>query len=242
MAGDPAPGGPVPNAPVPDACAPGLPALDPSTLASGAPAPESSEPSASAAPTPEPSTSGAPTPEPPAFTGPVLGVSAAAEPAPDVAALAAQYLDLLADLPRFHLVGWSFGAVVAHEMAVRAPERVGALVLVDPAFPGDHDPDDLDASAALRAELGEAAESELLPVLESNVRAHAAHRPGRYRGAAVFVQGEENRAHGTAARWADVVDGPFRAHDVPAGHFDLVRRPHVDALAALVRDALGTAR
>ncbi|AXX31865.1 Non-ribosomal peptide synthetase [Actinosynnema pretiosum subsp. pretiosum] len=79
-------------------------------------------------------------------------------------------------------------------------------------------------------------------MLESNVRAHAAHRPGRYRGAAVFVQGEENRAHGTAARWADVVDGPFRAHDVPAGHFDLVRRPHVDALAALVRDALGTAR
>src|SRR5579859_8195722 len=40
------------------------------------------------------------------------------------------------EMPRARLVGHSFGAVIALHAAVLAPERVEAIVLSDPYFPG----------------------------------------------------------------------------------------------------------
>ncbi|MGW4109763.1 amino acid adenylation domain-containing protein [Actinosynnema sp. NPDC004786] len=171
---------------------------------------------------------------------PVHGVSAAARPAASVGETAAAYLDLLRDLPRHHLAGWSFGAVVAHEMAVRAPDRVASLTMVDPSYPGQYDPDDADGAdlaEQLRRELGDDHGRDadaLLAVFEANVRAHARHRPGRHGGDAVFVQGEENREHDSAGHWARHVTGRFTVHDLPADHFSLVRPPHAAAVAALL--------
>src|SRR3954451_19358937 len=52
-----------------------------------------------------------------------------------VAALADRYQQLIdvLDVDRFDLVGPSFGGWLAAELALRVPERVGRLVLVDPA-------------------------------------------------------------------------------------------------------------
>ncbi len=71
----------------------------------------------------------------------------------------AQVEDVLAVLPsRCVLLGWSFGAKVAMELAARHPARIAALVLVSatPKFAQSHDwPHGLDASAmqAFRAVL-----------------------------------------------------------------------------------------
>ncbi|MFT7837043.1 amino acid adenylation domain-containing protein [Saccharothrix sp. BKS2] len=168
---------------------------------------------------------------------PVHGVSAAARPAADVGETAAAYLGLLRGFPRHHLAGWSFGAVVAHEMAVRAPDRTASLTMVDPSYPGQYDVDDVDFAEQLRHELGDGPAGDaaaLLAVFEANARAHARHRPGVYGGDAVFVQGEENREHDSAGRWAAHVAGRFTAHDLPADHFALVRPPHAAAVAALI--------
>ncbi|XVS67659.1 amino acid adenylation domain-containing protein [Actinosynnema sp. CA-299493] len=168
---------------------------------------------------------------------PVHGVAAAARPAADVGETAATYLDLLRGFPRHHLAGWSFGAVVAHEMAVRAPDRTASLTMVDPAYPGQYDADDADFAEQLRHELGDEHVQDaaaLLAVFEANVRAHTRHRPGLHGGDAVFVQGEENREHDSAGRWAAHVAGRFTTHDLPADHFALVRPPHAAAVAALI--------
>ena len=50
----------------------------------------------------------------------------------------------------------------------------------------------------------------------------------------MFVQGEENREHDSAGRWAGHVAGRFAVHDLPADHYALVRPPHATAVAALL--------
>lgn len=70
------------------------------------------------------------------------------------------YLDLIAalSLDRLHLVGASFGGWIAAEFALRHPERVEKLVLVDPIGPiglAREDAGDFSALLADQASLGE---------------------------------------------------------------------------------------
>jgi thioesterase domain-containing protein/acyl carrier protein len=91
------------------------------------------------------------------------GLDGEEPPRDDVEAMAAAYLEALgSNRPRgpFWLAGWSFGGLVAHEMARRL-EASGAapegLLLLDtwPALPGEHEPPDEAAVLALLAgELG----------------------------------------------------------------------------------------
>lgn len=52
----------------------------------------------------------------------------------DIAGDAADLADIAArlQLPRFHLVGHSYGAVVAYDLAVRSPHRLASLHLIEP--------------------------------------------------------------------------------------------------------------
>ncbi|MEZ3183055.1 amino acid adenylation domain-containing protein, partial [Streptomyces pimonensis] len=80
------------------------------------------------------------------------GLARAEEPPASVGEMAEDYLARIREVrPKgpYHLLGWSFGGLVAHEMAVRlreAGEEVALLALLD-AFPPD-------ATAAGRAEAG----------------------------------------------------------------------------------------
>ncbi|MEV6276994.1 cyclopropane mycolic acid synthase family methyltransferase [Nocardia sp. NPDC051832] len=72
------------------------------------------------------------------------GFDGATPPAASIAAMAADYLDLLTGVQPegpYHLLGWSFGGVVAHAVAVELERRghaVGVLALLDsrPYVPG----------------------------------------------------------------------------------------------------------
>lgn len=80
------------------------------------------------------------------------------DPARSIGALAQRYADALVDVADgrpVHLVGWSVGGVVAHDLAVRADDRldVASLTLLD-AYPSAAwrslpAPDDVDAARAL---------------------------------------------------------------------------------------------
>ncbi|MFF7588852.1 amino acid adenylation domain-containing protein [Kitasatospora purpeofusca] len=72
------------------------------------------------------------------------GIDGADEPAGSVREMAGDYLEQLRAVQPsgpYHLLGWSFGGVVAQEMAVQlqeAGEKVGALVILD-AYPAGYD-------------------------------------------------------------------------------------------------------
>ncbi len=185
----------------------------------------------------------------------VHAVAAPEAPAADVRSLAEQYLPvLLAAVPRgpHHLAGWSFGGVVALELAVLLAERgiaVGTVTMIDPAFPGSQGfgPDD-DPVELLRRDLrgtGAAAAEPtegLLRVFRANLDAHERYRPPAYAGVVEFVEGAENQRQGAAGRWAAAVGARFTARPVPADHYALMRPPHVGAVADLLDRAMGAPR
>jgi thioesterase domain-containing protein/acyl carrier protein len=102
-----------------------------------------------------------------AFDGdqPIYGLQARGLAGPEelpvsLAAMAADYLDHIRGVqPRgpYHLLGWSFGGLVAHELAIRlraAGEPVALLALLDSFPPGasepEHEPASIDADAIVR--------------------------------------------------------------------------------------------
>jgi amino acid adenylation domain-containing protein len=201
----------------------------------------------------------------------------------------------------YHLAGWSFGGVVAYEMAVqleRAGERVafaGVLDTVAPPFSRNRGvPDDADlvlglardvaaqmgrpftlsadalAGAGLDEQLRRAVESlhaqgaapdgfdaaDLrghVEVIRGRTRATAAYRPGAYGGPLTLFAAadrpadfasrfglrtdEEARTYG----WCRLAPA-VRVHRVPGAHVTIGLEPHVETLAARVREELAAAR
>ncbi|MFC7479088.1 alpha/beta fold hydrolase [Luedemannella flava] len=148
---------------------------------------------------------------------PIYGLQAAgldggSEPARDVTAMAADYIEQIRAVQPtgpYHLLGFSFGGIPVHEIAVQlqaAGQTVGALVILD-SFPfvqsdgePDHDDDrptpevdpaiDLKRTAdRFRGEVGEIlggiSDEELLliaRIFHNNTALRRAHRPGVYDG------------------------------------------------------------
>nr|WP_234371060.1 amino acid adenylation domain-containing protein [Streptomyces sp. XY431] len=202
---------------------------------------------------------------------PVLGLQARGlrGGSPDsVTGIAADYVrEIRAVRPQgpYHLLGWSFGAVVAQEMAVQlraAGQEVGLLALLDglPAGPATeeppasddpvetlaellaslgHDPADGRGQAELTALLGEAA--ALLPdVFEHHRKLMAEHVPGHYRGAAVFVGATADKPADWPyeAAWAPYVGGPVSAHRINCAHGALTQPEPLARIAAVLADTL----
>ncbi|MFJ6777757.1 amino acid adenylation domain-containing protein [Streptomyces yangpuensis] len=167
----------------------------------------------------------------------------------------------------YHLLGWSFGAVVAQAMAVAlqaAGQEVGLLALLDglPADPAryaaappsddpvdtlaallaslGHDPADGRGPAGLAALLGEAA-AVLPDVFEQNTKLMAEHVPGRYRGDAVFFGATLDKPadwpYGEA--WEPYVDGRVEQHRITCTHGAMTQPEPVARIAAVLAEKLG---
>jgi len=154
--------------------------------------------------------------------------------------------------------GWSFGAVVAHEMARLLDERgqkVGLLVCLDAFVPGrpgrpvGRDPEFLLSQARLRLNTvlgtgaaGRAARNNpgLRAVIAAKARVAARYRPRPVPcPAAVFKAGVDDRA---AARLAGRLHAFYPAgaevHPVPGDHWSMLAPPRVADLAHLLRAVL----
>ncbi|MEU9246888.1 amino acid adenylation domain-containing protein [Streptomyces sp. NPDC048385] len=186
-----------------------------------------------------------------------VGYNTGAAPLRTVEEIAERYLSEIAELAPegpVLLGGWSFGGVVAFEMAVRlerAGREVGALVLLDSPVPGSADlVGDEDVLSRFGADAGMS--SHEMDALDDNAliaalvrHSHQAGRlPDRIESTAVRRMVEVARANGEAAaryRPGAVVDADVHLFTVSESHPTL-KSPTVDpdAWRALTRGRVGT--
>ncbi|MFI1973245.1 amino acid adenylation domain-containing protein, partial [Streptomyces cinnamoneus] len=141
----------------------------------------------------------------------------------------------------YHLLGWSFGGIVAQEMAVQLQadgHEVAALVLMDvyPTEPeeaaseegtGHPDVSDVVVQRAGRfgVELSEEEVGRFGRVILNNARIQRAHTPGGFDGDLLLItaEDEEPQAGGTAERWRPHVSGAIAESGLPCVHDDMAQ-------------------
>ncbi|HEV8335455.1 MAG TPA: amino acid adenylation domain-containing protein [Candidatus Polarisedimenticolia bacterium] len=172
-----------------------------------------------------------------------------------VEALAGAYLESIRRIqPKgpYLLGGWSFGGVVAFEMAsclARIGEKTALLALVDSRAPdpggGFPHLDEEAVTSMVMAEMGQAQveilDRSLLKRIERIVRGHVqalrCYTPGRYPGRVCLLRATGlgaalgDPAHG----WRDFAKAGVDVHDVAADHYDIVREPAVRVVAQVLR-------
>uniref|UniRef100_UPI0023B8DD9D alpha/beta fold hydrolase n=1 Tax=Streptomyces sp. 5-6(2022) TaxID=2936510 RepID=UPI0023B8DD9D len=161
----------------------------------------------------------------------------------------------------YHLLGWSFGGIVAHAIATRLQEEgeeVALLAVLDTyplaAVPAEErlpEAGDRDIRGMFLDVLADGAYSldeEILTALchshAQHERAAEEHRPRRFRGEMdLFIATEEPTDHRTAAwrtpdSWAPYVEGDIRIHDVPSTHDHLMTQRALDHIGPVVARGL----
>ncbi|MFJ7151874.1 amino acid adenylation domain-containing protein [Streptomyces sp. NPDC100445] len=173
----------------------------------------------------------------------------------DVPSLAAVYVERLRQVrPHgpYHLLGWSFGGLVAHEMAVQlqaAGERVAFLGVLDafPVAPGDPNPTDEEIRSAFLAhhardtgiDAGDL--DRLMTVMRHHTDIAREFTPGRFTGPLTLFVAADGRPAPTAelaARWRPHLDGPLTVHDIACGHEEMLAGAAVRRIGALTDGAL----
>ncbi len=184
------------------------------------------------------------------------GLGGVGELARSIEEMAADYIEQIRTVQPhgpYHLLGWSFGGVPAHEIAVQlraAGEEVAALVVVD-TYPAEDepevqtrqepDPDDelthlLDT---VRQEagrvLGAIPDDELVTlarIFQNNGALRRRHRFADYEGGMLLLVAGHDRPEGTptAARWRPYVAGPIVEHRLPCRHAELGRPENLERI------------
>ncbi|TDT97557.1 amino acid adenylation domain-containing protein [Streptomyces sp. 846.5] len=208
---------------------------------------------------------------------PVLGVQARGldgGPLPaDLDTLVADYLRVIRTAQPhgpYHLLGWSFGGMVAHALATRlqqAGEQVAVLALLD-AYPlpeqgrsAGSRPTDARARAALAATLGyqpgpgsrttdplaeftERQQRRLVQVYLRNRELLAQFRPDRFDGDLLFVRATADKGPGdpTAADWRPWVSGEIAELHLDCAHGALTRPAPLARIGAALSVVLDRAR
>nr|WP_211264344.1 non-ribosomal peptide synthetase [Streptosporangium amethystogenes] len=193
------------------------------------------------------------------------GVDGAAELARSIQEMAADYIERIRSVQPsgpYHLLGWSYGGVIAHEMAVQlqaAGEEVAALVIMDmypwvrqpdetPAGQDDEPEEDLDTKVdrlmdVVRREvggtLGAVTEEEyrrFARVLQNHRTIRGDHVFGRFDGDALLIVAEESRSEDgpTSGLWKPHVIGELAEIGIPCTHYELADPENLGAVWSAV--------
>lgn len=167
----------------------------------------------------------------------------------EVESMADRYL---AELPPGPLLlgGWSFGGLVAYEIARKLASEgreVGPLLLIDTPLPGSGSIDDAVVAAEFDAELRRmlgtdgitaAERAARFEVFLAHSRAQVTYQPpSQVSNDLVVIARRDNH---DAPRWQTHTTGRLRLRRLPADHYDLMRAPHVGAIARFVKTTLIT--
>ncbi|WP_157494672.1 amino acid adenylation domain-containing protein [Kutzneria sp. 744] len=153
----------------------------------------------------------------------------------------------------YHLLGWSFGGLVAHEIAVQLQadgEEVALLALLD-SYPLVDKPAESRVPVSFLARevmresfltdmVGELRVSDLIHVVSNNVEMARRFTPGRFDGDMLFLNATERRPEGLPEHdiWTDYVTGTIIKHDVTCGHYEMMKRSAMAEVAHVLCDAL----
>ena len=140
----------------------------------------------------------------------------------------------------YHIAGWSFGGLLAHEVAVQlqaAGEEVADLIIFDwyPLDPAQRKTpwrptlDDMMKDMRNEIDLIPAGISDeqvmdIARMRQNNIKVAIEHEPSRFDGDCVLVAAAHNPAHKAAAdRWAPYISGEIYTTAVPCAHNDMFR-------------------
>jgi len=160
-----------------------------------------------------------------------------------IGAMAADYVEKIRTVQKsgpYHVAGWSFGGIVAHEVAVRlqaAGEEVADLIVFD-WYPPDRARraarprrlptlDDMMTDmygeiALIPGGISDQQVMDLAHMRLNNIKLASEHEPGRFDGDCLVVAAGTSPAHEAAAgRWAPYVSGKVYKEVVPCAHNDM---------------------
>ncbi|MFI9274030.1 alpha/beta fold hydrolase, partial [Kitasatospora sp. NPDC052896] len=169
------------------------------------------------------------------------GLNGQDQRAASVKEMAAEYVEKIRTIQKsgpYHLIGWSFGGVVAHEMAVQlqATDMETKLVLMD-AHPTiqleEQEPgDSFDMTPTIRRqaqaagiEVSNDEISAIARVAENNVKLQSEHIPGTLDEEALIISAEHpiERNASLVAAWTPYILGRISISGLPCQHHDMTR-------------------
>jgi thioesterase domain-containing protein len=172
------------------------------------------------------------------------GLDGTSQPARSVAEMAAEYVRQIRAVQEsgpYHLLGWSFGGIVAHEIAVQLQEdgeQVAALIIMDGYPPHQHFPESSRKDPALADILDRARRNgdfsvvfsdEEFAILEriyrNNVRIVQTHEFREFGGDLLLIAAAEDNPDtvSAAARWKPYVSGEISESSLPCEHLAMAR-------------------
>jgi thioesterase domain-containing protein len=185
------------------------------------------------------------------------------EPLPaDVGSLAADHLARIRQVQAtgpYHLLGWSFGGLVAHEVAVRLQEaghEVALLALLD-AFPippswAGPPPTEEDFVAEVLEQAGNTASplagmdervrTSLYRAFSNNSNIGIAHVPGRFTGDVLLFEAAQGKTDDwpSVPSWRPHVAGHIEVHRLAATHNGMTAPAPSATVGAHIRTALNS--
>ncbi|MGW2174897.1 alpha/beta fold hydrolase [Streptomyces sp. NPDC001705] len=178
------------------------------------------------------------------------GVRETGDPAGSVKEMAADYVRYMRSVQAtgpYHLLGWSFGGIIAHEIVVQlraAGQEVGALVSLDAVPPkqdeqrsGDEAREDAPGPDRDKAEVEAESEAEFegeerhrrpgnLRMFQNAARLLRQHELGVFDGDLLLLSAGEGKPEGAApgaAAWEENVSGQVTEVHLPCKHTEMAR-------------------
>jgi amino acid adenylation domain-containing protein len=201
----------------------------------------------------------------PMYAFQAAGLEGAQRPHTSVETMAAAYVEVVRDVQPdgpYYLGGWSFGGIVAYEMARQLAahgHKVALLAIIDVApvysfgvlatiFPDAFAVRRSDRETQIRAFLERTADAQLVPpgasrqyaervydLFVANIDAMLNYRPEPYPGRAVLFRGQEKlikHRRDPYEEWQELCLGGVDLEWVPGHHLSMIHEPHVAHLAA----------
>lgn len=160
--------------------------------------------------------------------------------AESIEAMAASYVAALrAEQPHgpYHLLGHSFGGMVAFAMAqqlVAAGETIGSLVLMDSEYPGDDAMADTDHAALLAM-----VPADKQALVANTIRLASAWRPHGQVPCLAYLRADgDGRDTLREARWLAHAAQPLALPPVPCGHYAMLDADQAERVATHIAEAM----
>ncbi|HET7288458.1 MAG TPA: alpha/beta fold hydrolase, partial [Pyrinomonadaceae bacterium] len=189
-----------------------------------------------------------------------FGLAGDDTPLNDVSEMATRYLDAIRRVQPegpYMLGGWSFGGLVAYEMAQqlqREGQEVGLLALID-THPGNVLEIDIDDEALLRqfksdmnamnGSEGAGLESDhldrLFKVFRANAQATVHYQPQPYEGRITYFRASDRISEypiDPIDEWRNLAGDGVEVHVAPGNHYTMLKEPAVLVLADWLRVCL----